>query len=110
MPGEQGADFGAIKEELEYRHWIRLATHGAEKAEKNKDMPGKSLIEGTERHKRDQPLQRIMTDLKIRYDLLDPKSHYRKGMRKFRLETGSFHRRQSSAITRTGLIPISEDQ
>lgn len=64
MPGEQDANFGAIKEELEYRHSIRFASHGAEKAEKNKDMPGKSLIEGTERHKRVQPLQRIMTSLK----------------------------------------------
>ena len=61
MPGDKDTDFGAIREELEYRHSIRSATHGAEKAEKNKDMPGKSLIEGTGRHKRVQPLQRILS-------------------------------------------------
>lgn len=36
MPGEQDADFGAITEELEYRHSIRFATHGAGKAEKKR--------------------------------------------------------------------------
>lgn len=61
MPGDQDTDFGAIKEELEYRNSIRSANHGAEKAEKNKDMPGKSLIEWTGRHKRVQPLQRILS-------------------------------------------------
>ena len=30
MPGEQDADFGAIKEELEYRTSTRCAAQGAE--------------------------------------------------------------------------------
>jgi len=54
MPGQAGRGF-----------WSNQGGTGIPNPEySGEDMPGKSLIEGTERHKRVQPLQINLTDLK----------------------------------------------
>jgi len=51
MPGQAGRGF-----------WRNQGGTGI--PPRSEDMPGKSLIEGTERHKHVQPLQINLTDLK----------------------------------------------